>query len=87
MAITYTWIKKSLAQDEFGECTKAKWGLEGIDDVSGKSARHEAATVFGGVDIKDKADWTQAEIDAFAEKIRVSCNFDQEIDDQIAAQV
>ena len=86
MAITYTWIKKALASDEFGECTKAKWLLEGIDDTSGKSARQEASTVFGESDIKDKADWTQAEIDAFAENVRESCNFDQEIADQIAAQ-
>lgn len=86
MAITYTWIKKALAQDEFGECTKAKWVLEGVDDVSGKSARQEAASVFGTNEIKDKADWTQEEIDAYAESVRVSCRFDQEIADQIAAQ-
>ena len=86
MAIAYQWIKKSLASDEFGECSKAKWVLEGTDDVSGKSARQEAVTVFGANEIKDKADWTQEEIDAYAESVRVSCRFDQEIADQIAAQ-
>jgi len=86
MSINYTWIKKSLAVDEFGECIKAKWSLEGVDDVSGKSAIQEAVTIFGDTDLKDRDDWTQEEIDAFAEKIRVSCNFDQEIADQIEAQ-
>ena len=85
MAIAYQWIIKSLASDEFGECSKAKWVLEGTDDVSGKSARQEAVTVFGANEIKDKADWTQEEIDAYAESVRVSCRFDQEIADQIAA--
>jgi len=85
MAITYTWKTKALAQDEFGECNKAKWELTGVEDGSGKTASRGALTIFGTDEIKDKSAWTQAEIDAYAENIRASFDFDQEIADEIAA--
>ena len=86
MAISYTWKSKSLAQDEFGECTKAKWELTGVEDGSGKTASRGAVTVFGPSEVKDKSAWTEAEIDAYALSVRTKFDFDQQIADDIAAQ-
>jgi hypothetical protein len=76
MAMSYTWIRKALAQDEYGDCTKAIWMLEGTNDVTGKTDRASCTTVFRDTEVKAKSAWTQAEIDAYAEVARGAGSLD-----------
>ena len=81
MAMSYTWIKKALAQDEYGDCTKAIWELEGTNDVTGKTERMSCTTVFRDTAIKPKSEWTQSEIDTYAEKARAAGKLNKQLID------
>ena len=70
MAISYTWKSKTLKSDEFGDATELVLAMEGLEN--GLTHRSLLTVSFGGDDIKAQSDWTDAEIDIWAETHRAN---------------
>jgi hypothetical protein len=70
MDIEYNWKAKKLKEDDFGDATTLILAMTGIKD--GVTKTEGLAISFGGDDIKAQSDWTDAEIDTWAETHRTS---------------
>lgn len=68
MAITYSWVVKYLKQDERGYASTLYCELQGEQDSVVKTAA--SSTSFGGADYKPYTQWTQEQIDAFADTMK-----------------
>ena len=70
MSITYNWKNKKLKQDDFGVATELVLAMEGTKDGITHKALMDVS--FGGSDLKDYSDWTDEQINTWAEKYRVN---------------
>jgi len=68
MAITFTWLRKKLKEDDFGDVTDLLLSMQGTDGVD--TYKNAMVVSFGGDDIKPIDEWTDAEIDTWAESNR-----------------
>jgi hypothetical protein len=68
MAITYSWVVKYLKQDERGYASTLYCELQGEQDAVIKIA--SSSTSFGGADYKPYVQWTQEQIDVFADTMK-----------------
>jgi hypothetical protein len=69
MSITYNWNVKFLKQDDRGYATSLFCELSGTNGEITKIA--SVVNSFGGNDYKPYSQWTQEEIDSFAESNRI----------------
>ena len=70
MSITYTWLIKHLSTDNRGYANIGYFELQGTDE-SGKSVKSAATVCFGDNDLKPLVQWTQENIDSYAETKRL----------------
>jgi len=70
MSITYSWKNKKLKQDDFGVATELVLAMEGTKDGITHKALMDVS--FGGNDLKDYSDWTDEQINTWAEKYRLN---------------
>mgnify|MGYP003137662084 CR=1 FL=1 len=65
---TFKWINKEPSLNFFGKVTSMSLALECTDGT--KTVQTTGAVCFGPDNIKDKSEWTETTIDAFAEEVR-----------------
>lgn len=88
MTITYSWNVKYLKEDERGYASTLYCELQGVD--GDKKATSSCSISFGGDDYKPKSQWTQEQIDVFADTMKSSLEaeiqyqFDNPIQEQLS---
>lgn len=78
MTITYSWNVKYLKEDERGYASTLYCELQGVD--GDKKATSSCSISFGGDDYKPKTQWTQTDIDLWADKEK--SNLEEDITNQ-----
>lgn len=68
MALTFTWARKKLKEDDFGDAASLQLVMQATDGTETKRA--SVAVSFGGADLKPIDLWTEADIDTWAEQNR-----------------
>lgn len=68
MAITYTWTRKKLKEDDFGDAESLQLVMQATDGTN--TERAGIVISFGGDDLKAIEAWTSEEIDTWAENNR-----------------
>ena len=82
MANTYTWLIKNLNSDMRGYATIGFFEMQGKDE-NGITANSAVTVCFGADELKPLAQWTPADIDAYAQSKQEG--IEQDIDTQITA--
>jgi hypothetical protein len=67
---TFSWNVKHLKEDDRGYASTLFLELKGVSD-QGRTETASSITSFGGDDYKPKSEWTQEQIDQWAETARV----------------
>jgi len=81
MAITYTWTRKKLKEDDFGDAESLQLVMQATDGTI--TERAGIVISFGGDDLKPIEAWTTEEIDTWAEQNRSI--LEQQLADVIAS--
>ena len=68
--VTFSWNVKNLKEDDRGYASILFIELKGVSD-QGVTKTVSSVTSFGGDDYKPKSEWTQDQIDQWAETARV----------------
>lgn len=68
MAITYTWTRKKLKEDDFGDAESLQLVMQATEGTN--TERAGIVISFGGNDLKPIESWTSEEIDTWAESNR-----------------
>jgi len=69
MSITYEWVVKHLSANNRGYANIGVFEMQGTDELS-RYAKGSVTVVFGDSELKPLAQWTQENIDAYAETKR-----------------
>lgn len=69
MAINFEWVVKHLTADNRGYATIGVFEMQGVDD-SGATANGSVTVCFGADELKPLRQWSDADIDAYAESKR-----------------